>query len=317
MKKDFKKTLKEFKDINSKLLKQTLKSMLSEGEFQAISKKSGEVVDFKSKEARDAAIKSGTHDDLDKKKGDNETEKPSTNLSANDFVTPAEKAQEPQPDTPTELPQIDLENWYDNGLPQELYAPETNNKDENKNYLAKMASYDLSSISDAYEEDYTLGKEVKVNIESQIEASVANILGVDEDNVTLEIDPRLDYPIGEYYISYNDNGNEYEYTINPDGTLKLEYVNGNEPDEEDVNSIVNKNEKKEDIFNIENDDESFQAYEDYLRNDLGLDIFDDEDEWEFEMNKWYDDRKQKNKTKTESVRFDKRLLERAGIKLKK
>jgi hypothetical protein len=96
MKKDTKRILKEFNEINSKLLKFTLKEMLSESRFQAISKKSGEVVDFKSKETMQAAIKAGTHDDVDKKKDGEEKSEPSGNLSADDFAMDAEKDNKPK-----------------------------------------------------------------------------------------------------------------------------------------------------------------------------------------------------------------------------
>jgi hypothetical protein len=74
--------------------------------FTATKKDTGETVAFKSKAAKDAAIKSGTH--IEPSKSDKESEQPSAQkLSATDFKTSAEKNVEKhtQQNPPTNIPQ--------------------------------------------------------------------------------------------------------------------------------------------------------------------------------------------------------------------
>ena len=60
-------------------------NLLIEGDFQAKSTKSGKTVDYKSKEARDDAIKAGDAVELDKDKQDKDTEEPTGKLGGGDF----------------------------------------------------------------------------------------------------------------------------------------------------------------------------------------------------------------------------------------
>ena len=61
------------------------KNLLIEGDFQAKSTKSGKTVDYKSKEARDDAIKAGDAVELDKDKQDKDTEEPTGKLGGGDY----------------------------------------------------------------------------------------------------------------------------------------------------------------------------------------------------------------------------------------
>jgi len=76
----------------------------SDETFNAKKKDTGETVAFKSKAAKDAAIKSGTH--IEPTKSDKESEQPSSQkLSAADFKTSAEKNAEPQKQQTTQTQQ--------------------------------------------------------------------------------------------------------------------------------------------------------------------------------------------------------------------
>ena len=77
------------------------KKALEEGEsFTATSKDSGETAVFKSKEARDAAIKAGTHDKKDSKGGDSKKDTPKTNIFNKDKDEPKKDEPKSEPSKP-------------------------------------------------------------------------------------------------------------------------------------------------------------------------------------------------------------------------
>ena len=91
----------------------------SDETFNAKKKDTGETVVFKSKAAKDAAIKSGTH--IEPTKSDKDSEQPSSQkLSAADFKTSAEKNAEPQKQQTTQPQQIPT--------PQSAEEPTSNSK---------------------------------------------------------------------------------------------------------------------------------------------------------------------------------------------
>ena len=77
------------------------KKALEEGEsFTATSRDSGETAVFKSKEARDAAIKAGTHDKKDSKGGDSKKDTPKTNIFNKDKDEPKKDEPKSEPSKP-------------------------------------------------------------------------------------------------------------------------------------------------------------------------------------------------------------------------
>ena len=77
------------------------KKALEEGEsFTATSRDSGETAVFKSKEARDAAIKAGTHDKKDSKGGDSKKDTPKTNIFNKDTDEPKKDEPKSEPSKP-------------------------------------------------------------------------------------------------------------------------------------------------------------------------------------------------------------------------
>ena len=81
-----------------------LKDIILEAEsFSAINKSTGKVSVFKTKDARDSAIKGGTHDKKAEKGGDSSAGKKDT-PKVNIFDKPKNKEDEPKKDTPKTLP---------------------------------------------------------------------------------------------------------------------------------------------------------------------------------------------------------------------
>ena len=83
----------------------SLKNLLKEESFTAINKDSGEVSVFKTKDARDSAIKAGTHDKQDSKSakgGDSPTDKkdvPKVNIFNKDKEEPKKDSGRPKDST--------------------------------------------------------------------------------------------------------------------------------------------------------------------------------------------------------------------------
>jgi len=362
MKTDFKKTLKEFKDINSKLIKHRLKTMLSEETFSATKKDTGKISVFKSKEARDAAIKAGTHTKIKDKKdkptskgnifepeqdGDveNQSKSPKAEKTVNKIVKSLFDKSSPLNPGPklSEWDEIrvirqDLTQWMtDNGI----------DPDKNKDYLEK-------SVSQVRDELSKLKMKQKAQIQQKEKKAIKDLKSTkltqkykdDTEFAQFVADKSLEIYGGGLNFDYvhaagvqwmKEKGldpNDHNYKNNLNDMIEEIYYNkikdlrrnnsNNEPAEtpgstkrkdsgRDLTDFVNDtaSEYKE---ALENEGESAAmdvidtAVYDYM-DEKGLDP-NDEEEYDKISDMIWD-------KLSEGFRFNKRLLERAGIKRKK
>jgi hypothetical protein len=113
--------------------------------FTATKKDTGETVAFKSKAAKDAAIKSGTH--IQPSKSDKESEQPSTQtLSADDFKTSAEKNVEKQT-SQTSIPQS-AEKAKSLTKNEPAYQPSSNDEPATKVYSDREIQKEVEKLDD-------------------------------------------------------------------------------------------------------------------------------------------------------------------------
>ena len=120
----------------------------SDETFNAKKKDTGETVAFKSKAAKDAAIKSGTH--IEPTKSDKESEQPSSQkLSAADFKTSAEKNAEPQKQQTTQTPTPKSAEKA-KSLPKRepAYQPPSNDKPSTKVYSDREIQKEVEKLND-------------------------------------------------------------------------------------------------------------------------------------------------------------------------
>jgi hypothetical protein len=113
--------------------------------FTATKKDTGETVAFKSKAAKDAAIKSGTH--IEPSKSDKKSEQPSTQkLSADDFKTSAEKNVEKQT-SQTSIPQS-AEKAKSLTKNEPAYQPSSNDEPATKVYSDREIQKEVEKLDD-------------------------------------------------------------------------------------------------------------------------------------------------------------------------
>ena len=111
-----------------------LKSLITEAEdFQARSKQTGKLVHFKSKDAYQAALKAGTHEDPKAKKG----EQPKAAAKPNDMFG-GDYAKDRGGEAPKESPKINSKNWK----PDEDGSMSDEAADDVQNYLNNVLGAD-------------------------------------------------------------------------------------------------------------------------------------------------------------------------------
>jgi hypothetical protein len=124
-----------------------LTDLLNEQEsFTATSKKSGETVVFKSKDARDSAVKAGTHSKIkDSEDGDSKKDTPKVNIFNKDKEEP--KKDEPKSEPSKPRPGNPKVNKEVRKITQDLgFTPEKLGKEE---YESKMAKAAIEALTDS------------------------------------------------------------------------------------------------------------------------------------------------------------------------